>query len=658
MEDVIFAGTAKRPALGRAEVSLTIDNSSGLIPIDFTEVTITRTLWRSGESEYAINGAPCRLLDIQELLSDTGVGRQQHVIVSQGQLDAVLNAQPVDRRLIIEEAAGVLKYRRRREKAQRRLDATENDLVRVQDLLREVRRQLRPLERQADAARRHGDVVAELRGLQLFVAGRELTALRHRASSAATARVSLADAERRLGAELTALDSDVLLAEAALSAAEGGAGQRPRRDVLADDVARAEGLRERARGIAALVAERGRSIERLRSVQVDADLVASLEAEAAELVSAIAAVDLEAGRLGPELDALGAEEEAVVAQRAAIEDSASPPEGPPGAGPAEVRGELSALRSAVERARAERRRAEERRWALAAKLLRVAAESAEGARDLASAEAESAALAAASAAASAALARADSALEAAEAAFDTASGHARAWQARADALALALDEARARSGASRLAGLDGLVGTIFELVAVDEGWEAAFEAAIGEAAAAVLVDGPAAARAALSRLHGAGTGGAVLALGTHVPPAVPAPIAGTTPLRRHVRSTLPAVNALLDAMLAGAVAVDDGWEAAVDVAIEHPGAVVVTRAGDRFAASGWRAGAGSAVATGSALEQARSQLTAAEGALAEATARRAAARGGVAQARRDDGDAAARLAANGHARAQAASALD
>src|SRR5437660_2593024 len=128
MDDVIFAGTAKRGALGRAEVLLTIDNSAGLLPIDFTEVTITRTLFRSsGESEYAINGAPCRLLDLQELLSDSGVGRQQHVIVSQGQLDSVLNARPEDRRLIVEEAAGVLKYRRRREKAQRRLESTEGN---------------------------------------------------------------------------------------------------------------------------------------------------------------------------------------------------------------------------------------------------------------------------------------------------------------------------------------------------------------------------------------------------------------------------------------------------------------------------------------------------------------------------------------------------
>ncbi|MDA2956220.1 MAG: AAA family ATPase, partial [Actinomycetota bacterium] len=148
MDDVIFAGTARRPALGRAEVSLTIDNSAGLLPLEFSEVTVTRTLFRTGESEYAINGVTCRLLDVQELLSDAGVGRQQHVIVSQGQIDAVLNARPEDRRSIIEEASGVLKHRKRKEKAERRLESTEANLMRAQDLLREVRRQLKPLERQ------------------------------------------------------------------------------------------------------------------------------------------------------------------------------------------------------------------------------------------------------------------------------------------------------------------------------------------------------------------------------------------------------------------------------------------------------------------------------------------------------------------------------
>src|SRR5207253_9732458 len=180
MDDVICAGSADRTALGRAEVSLTIDNTAHLLPIEFTEVTITRTLFRTGESEYLLNGVQCRLLDIQDLLSDTGIGRQQHVIVGQGQLDAVLNARPEDRRAIIEEAAGILKFRKRKEKAQRRLEATEGNLLRLTDLLREVRRQLRPLERQADAARRHDGLVDELRAIRLHLAGHEIAGLETR----------------------------------------------------------------------------------------------------------------------------------------------------------------------------------------------------------------------------------------------------------------------------------------------------------------------------------------------------------------------------------------------------------------------------------------------------------------------------------------------
>ena len=134
MEDVIFAGTAGRPPLGRAEVTLTIDNSDGALPIDYTEVSITRRMFRSGESEYEINGSSCRLLDIQELLSDSGIGREMHVIVGQGQLDSVLQAKPEDRRGFIEEAAGVLKHRKRKEKALRKLDAMQANLTRLTDL--------------------------------------------------------------------------------------------------------------------------------------------------------------------------------------------------------------------------------------------------------------------------------------------------------------------------------------------------------------------------------------------------------------------------------------------------------------------------------------------------------------------------------------------
>src|ERR671918_1168792 len=180
MEDVIFAGTGSRGALGRAEVALTIDNSAGLLSIEYIEVTVTRLLYRSGESEYAINGTSCRLLDIQELLSDTGVGRELHTIVGQGQLDGVLTARPEDRRAVIEEAAGILKFRKRRERAERRLEATEGNLLRLSDLVREVRRQLTPLQKQADAARRHGGLVEELRAIRLHLAGHEIAGLQAR----------------------------------------------------------------------------------------------------------------------------------------------------------------------------------------------------------------------------------------------------------------------------------------------------------------------------------------------------------------------------------------------------------------------------------------------------------------------------------------------
>ena len=153
MSDVIFAGGTTRGALGRAHVELTIDNSDGKLPIAYSEVTISRTMFRSGGSEYAINRSPVRLLDVQELLSDSGLGRQMHVIVGQGQLDTVLSASPVDRRLFIDEAAGVAKHRRRKERALRKLESMDANLVRVLDLTEEMRARLRPLARQAKAAR-------------------------------------------------------------------------------------------------------------------------------------------------------------------------------------------------------------------------------------------------------------------------------------------------------------------------------------------------------------------------------------------------------------------------------------------------------------------------------------------------------------------------
>ena len=178
MEDVIFAGTATRGPLGRAEVQLTIDNSDGALPIEYAEVTISRTLFRNGASEYAINGESCRLLDVQELLSDSGLGREMHVIVGQGRLDSVLQATPEDRRGFIEEAAGILKHRRRKEKTLRKLDAMEANLTRLSDLAGELRRQLKPLGRQAQIAREAATIAAVVRDAKARLFADEISVLR------------------------------------------------------------------------------------------------------------------------------------------------------------------------------------------------------------------------------------------------------------------------------------------------------------------------------------------------------------------------------------------------------------------------------------------------------------------------------------------------
>ena len=177
MEDVIFAGTSTKGPLGRAEVILTIDNSDGALPIDYTEVTISRTLFRNGGSEYAINGDACRLLDVQELLSDSGLGREMHVIVGQGQLDSVLRATPEERRGFIEEAAGILKHRRRKEKTQRKLEAMQANLTRLNDLAGEVRRQLKPLGQQAEVAREAQGIAATVRDAKARILAADIIAL-------------------------------------------------------------------------------------------------------------------------------------------------------------------------------------------------------------------------------------------------------------------------------------------------------------------------------------------------------------------------------------------------------------------------------------------------------------------------------------------------
>src|SRR5438093_5393747 len=174
MEDVIFAGSDGRPRLGIAEVELTLDNSSGALGLEVAEVTIYRSTDRSGVSEYRINGAPCRLLDVAELLSDTGIGRSLHTVVGQGQLDAVLQARPEDRRTFIEEAAQIGKYRRRKDRALRKIERVDDNLVRLNDVLVELRRAVRPLKRQANAASAYSELLGRHRELKQRLTATEI----------------------------------------------------------------------------------------------------------------------------------------------------------------------------------------------------------------------------------------------------------------------------------------------------------------------------------------------------------------------------------------------------------------------------------------------------------------------------------------------------
>jgi len=607
MDDVIFAGTSTRAALGRAEVSLTIDNSSRQLPVEFNEVTITRTLFRSGDSEYSMNGAPCRLLDIQELLSDVGVGRQQHVIISQGQIDTVLNARPEDRRSIIEDAAGILKYRRRKEKAQRRLRSTEANLDRLSDLLREVRRQLRPLERQAEAARRHGDLLDELTALRLHRAGRELAGLRTRARDEAESRSTLATTESTHTVALTRFDTEVVAAEAEL-AARGG-------DDLGDRLVRLEALRERGRGIRAVLVERLRGLERDRSVLVSQQVVVGLEAELERSEAEMVRLNAEAEELTPEAERLALAETELAADRAAFEMDWS--EGIPALGghAAEARGELGVLRASVTQAEIERERLAARLTALDEASRRLQAEADQLRGELSVGETAEEPLVAEVAVAES---RAHEAAVRRNAAWErvvAAEAEVRTASASVEALALALDEARSRAGAEHLAGIDGVLGTLLDLVEVDEGFEAAFEAAAGSALDAVVVSGPDHARQALRALEEGRLSAAVLALGADTTNQV-APSVGT-PVRPHVRARLDVedgvagVDALLDRLLGHAALVDAPLTEVVDLALRHPEAVLVTLSGDRFGPSGWRVGGDGRGATGAALVEAETRLAAA-----------------------------------------------
>lgn len=342
MEEVIFAGTTTRPAHRVAEVELTFDNSERRLPLDLSEVSIARRLHRDGTSDYEINGTPCRLLDIQELLSDGGVGRHQHVIVNQGQVASILNASPEDHRAVIEEAAGVLKHRLRRQRAAARLERTKTDVSRLEDIHRELQRQMRPLRRQAKAAARHDDVRSRARALRLYLGGRELHDLAARLEAAHADDRTAASVQEQSRARL----DEVEAALEELEAAAGETGRALQRDTAA--AARLETTAERLQRIAQVAHERRRSLTAgaEQAEERRADLEAELDAVVADLKAA-ETEEMESRRTAEraEVSLRALEDE----ERSLAEQEALPVEGVI----ATLRGDLGALEAAADRDRAE-----------------------------------------------------------------------------------------------------------------------------------------------------------------------------------------------------------------------------------------------------------------------------------------------------------------
>ncbi|WP_327137573.1 AAA family ATPase [Streptomyces sp. NBC_01340] len=510
MEDVIFAGTTGRPPLGRAEVSLTIDNSDGALPIEYAEVTITRIMFRNGGSEYQINGDTCRLLDIQELLSDSGIGREMHVIVGQGQLDSVLHADPMGRRAFIEEAAGVLKHRKRKEKALRKLDAMQANLARVQDLTDELRRQLKPLGRQAAVARRAAVIQADLRDARLRLLADDLVRLRQALQSEIADEAALKQRKETAEAELKrALQREALLEDEVRRLT-------PRLQRAQQTWYELSQLAERVRGTISLADARVKSAtsapaeeRRGRDPEDMEREAARIREQEAELEAALEAAehaleDTVAHRAELERE-LAVEERRLKDVARAIADRRE--------GLARLNGQVNAARSRAASAQAEidrlavaRDEAQERAFAAQEEYEQLQAE-------VDGLDAGDAELTERHEAAKRALSEAEAALSAAREAATAAERRRAATQARHEALALGL---RRKDGTGALLGardrLTGLLGPAAELLSVTPGHEVALAAAFGAAADAIAVTTPASAAEAIRLLRKQDAGRAALLL--------------------------------------------------------------------------------------------------------------------------------------------------
>ncbi len=597
MEDVVFAGTTSRPPLGRAEVTLTIDNSDGALPIEYAEVTISRLMFRSGQSEYAINGDRCRLLDVQELLSDSGLGREMHVIVGQGQLDTVLHAGPEARRALIEEAAGVLKHRRRKEKALRKLEAMQANLTRLVDLTAELSRRLKPLGRQAEVARRAAAIQADLRDSRLRLLADDYVTL------AAKLEVEEAD-EAAVLARRTALAAS--LAEARRREAELDAAAQQHAAVLA----RAQetwfglsSLAERLRSAHGLAEERHHHLSAEPEAERPGRDPAELDRQAAEFREEEDGLQTRLGAARDRLSAAVAERSGAEAQLAAVERRIAED----ARAAANRADRLARLRAQVGAASSRQDAADEEieRLSASAAEARIRAERAQQehgqVEELVSGHDEGRAeLAAAHEEAAAAQAAASGRVAELRAAEGQATRHYAALRARAEALQEAF-----RQGADASADLlatngrfSGIIGPFAEALIVDDGAQVAIAAALGAAANAVAVTDLNAAVAVLTVLResGAGTAGLVIAghpeAGHSLTPR--APRSGGQPLPPGARSALelvqasdelrPAVTQLLTGVVVAAT-----LEQAADLLRAAPSLRVVTRDGDLLGPH-WAAG--------------------------------------------------------------------
>ncbi|MEU3639735.1 chromosome segregation protein SMC [Streptomyces albogriseolus] len=633
MEDVIFAGTTGRPPLGRAEVSLTIDNSDGALPIEYSEVTITRIMFRNGGSEYQINGDTCRLLDIQELLSDSGIGREMHVIVGQGQLDSVLHADPMGRRAFIEEAAGVLKHRKRKEKALRKLDAMQANLARVQDLTDELRRQLKPLGRQAAVARRAAVIQADLRDARLRLLADDLVTLRQALQAEIADEAALKQRKEAAEAELKkALQREGLLEDEVRRLT-------PRLQNAQQTWYELSQLAERVRGTISLADARVKSTtsappeerrgrdpedmerEAARIREQEAELEAALEAAERALEDTVA------HRAELERD-LAQEERRLKDVARAIADRRE--------GLARLKGQVGAARSRAAAAQAEIERLaaardEARQRAVAAQEEYEALRTEVDGLDAGDAE-----LAERHEEAKRGLAEAETVLTAAREAVTAVERKRAATQARHETLALGL---RRKDGTGALLGardsLTGLLGPAAELLTVTPGYEVPLAAAFGAAADALAVSSPAAAADAIRLLRKLDAGRAALlvtgpsdAAGetpsrgagnsapSHDAPAPAAP-SGTplpealTPLpaERLVRGPddlMPAVRRLLHGIV-----VVGTLEDAEELVHARPGLTAVTAEGDLLGAHfahGGSAGAPSLLEVQASVDEAAAEL--------------------------------------------------